>query len=64
MCYNCGCQRKDDEMGHNENITRETIAKAALVMEMNGEETLKNMMELLDQTTPEEIDEKITELKK
>lgn len=25
MCYNCGCQMSDDDMGHHDNITNHTI---------------------------------------
>lgn len=25
MCYNCGCQNPDDDMGHPDNITNSTL---------------------------------------
>ena len=33
MCYNCGCELPDDDMGHPDNITSETIRHVA---EHNG----------------------------
>lgn len=26
MCYNCGCQNPQDDMGHPDNITEQTLA--------------------------------------
>lgn len=63
MCYNCGCKRKNDEMGHDDNITLKTLAKAAIAMDMNGTDTLQNIKELLNETTAEELDAKIEEVK-
>ena len=63
MCYNCGCKRKDDPMGSPANITLSHIAEAAMAMDMNGADTLANIKELLNETTAEEIDAKIEELK-
>lgn len=63
MCYNCGCGIKDDDMGHEENITLTDMARASIVNDMSGEETLKNIKELLEITSAEELDKKIEELK-
>ena len=27
MCYNCGCQKPDDDMGNSKNITNKTLKK-------------------------------------
>ena len=27
MCYNCGCQNPQDDMGHPDNITEQTLAQ-------------------------------------
>lgn len=29
MCYNCGCELPDDDMGHADNITNETFRHVA-----------------------------------
>jgi len=29
MCYNCGCQIPDDDMGHKDNITNKTLEDTA-----------------------------------
>jgi hypothetical protein len=48
MCYNCGCQRPDDEMGNPDNITNEDFKKAATVRGMTFEQTLQNTRDLID----------------
>lgn len=32
MCYNCGCQIPDDDMGHQDNITNKTLDEMAKKM--------------------------------
>lgn len=46
MCYNCGCKKPNDAHGKKENITNETIRDAAKSMEMNFEDSIKNIKEL------------------
>lgn len=47
MCYNCGCKKPNDAHGKKENITNDTIRKAAVSMEMNFEDSINNMRELI-----------------
>ncbi len=48
MCYNCGCQMPNNDMGKSENITNETFEKAADAMGMSVKESRKNAIELLE----------------
>jgi hypothetical protein len=63
MCFNCGCRKKDDKMGDSHNIVLNDFAMAAIAMDINGADTIKNVKELLDETTPDELDERIAQLK-
>ncbi len=47
MCYNCGCQRPDDDMGDPKNITNSTFEEAARSMGQSAEEARLNTLELL-----------------
>ena len=47
MCYNCGCGMPDDDMGNPDNITEETIKKAAEASGQKVEDAKKNMLEML-----------------
>jgi len=47
MCYNCGCQRPDDDMGNPKNITNKTFEEAAKASGQKPEEAKKNVSELL-----------------
>lgn len=47
MCYNCGCGMPNDDMGNANNITEETIKKAADASGQTVEDAKKNMLELL-----------------
>lgn len=47
MCYNCGCQIPNDKMGHEDNITEETFAKAAKASGQTVDEAKKNTLDLL-----------------
>lgn len=49
MCYNCGCGMPNDQMGNPDNITNETIKKAAAASNQTEEEAKKNMIALLKQ---------------
>ena len=48
MCYNCGCQMPNNDMGRVENITNATFASAAEAMEMTAEESKRNALQLLE----------------
>ena len=50
MCYNCGCQMPDNDMGNPNNITNKTFAEAAKAAGQNPEEAKKNTLELLQKT--------------
>jgi hypothetical protein len=63
MCYNCGCQIKDDDMGDKHNIVIDDLAMAAIASKEDGAETLTHIKELIAKTTPEELDKRIKELK-
>lgn len=47
MCYNCGCGMPDDNMGNPDNITEETIKKAASASNQSVDEAKKHMLEEL-----------------
>lgn len=47
MCYNCGCGMPNDDMGNKDNITEETIKKAAAASSQSVEEAKKNTLEEL-----------------
>lgn len=48
MCYNCGCQMPNNDMGKPENITNQTFEKAADAMGLSLKESRKNALELLE----------------
>ena len=47
MCYNCGCQMPNNDMGMEENITNAKFEAAADAMGMSVEESKRNALELL-----------------
>lgn len=47
MCYNCGCGMPNDDMGNKDNITDETIKKAADASNQSVDEAKKHMLEEL-----------------
>jgi hypothetical protein len=47
MCYNCGCEMPDNDMGNPKNITNKTFDEAAKAAEQSPEEAKKNTLELL-----------------
>ncbi len=49
MCYNCGCQMSDNDMGDEKNITDKTFEDAAKAMGQSVEEAKKNTLEMLQQ---------------
>lgn len=48
MCYNCGCQMPNNDMGMAENITNETFEKAADAMGMSLKESRENALHLME----------------
>jgi len=47
MCYNCGCQMPDNDMGKAANVTNKTLAAAAKAEGQSVEEAKKNALDLL-----------------
>jgi hypothetical protein len=50
MCYNCGCQMPDNDMGNPKNITNKTFDEASKAAGQSAEEAKKNTMALLQKT--------------
>ncbi len=48
MCYNCGCQMPNNDMGKEENITNKTFDEAANAMGTSVKEAKKNAFALLE----------------
>lgn len=61
MCYNCGCEVWDDDMGHPENITSQDVEKAADAEGQDVEVAMRNMVngiqKHLDQMSKKETPE-------
>jgi hypothetical protein len=51
MCYNCGCQMPDNDMGNPKNITNKTFEEAAKAAGQSVEEAKKNALELLQKSS-------------
>ena len=47
MCYNCGCQMPDNDMGNPKNITNKTFEEAAKAAGQSIEDAKANAAELL-----------------
>ena len=47
MCWNCGCMISDDDHGSADNVTTETLRKAARA---GGTETIHKLMENMNET--------------
>src|SRR4026209_838154 len=47
MCYNCGCQMPDNDMGKATSITNKTIEAAAKAEGQSVEEARRNALDLL-----------------
>ena len=47
MCYNCGCQMPDNDMGNENNITEKTFEEAAEASGQSVEEAKRNVLQLL-----------------
>jgi hypothetical protein len=50
MCYNCGCQMPDNDMGNPKNITNKTFEDAAKASDQSVEDAKKNALELLQKS--------------
>jgi hypothetical protein len=50
MCYNCGCQMPDNDMGDPKNITNKTFDEASKAAGQSAEEAKRNTLELLQKT--------------
>ncbi len=48
MCYNCGCQMPNNDMGKEENITNKTIETAAGATGQSVKEARQNALALLE----------------
>ncbi len=48
MCYNCGCQMPNNDMGSEKNITNQTFETAATGIGQPVETAKKNAIELLE----------------
>jgi len=47
MCYNCGCQMPNNDMGKPENITNKTFELSAQAMGLSPEKARQNALDLL-----------------
>jgi hypothetical protein len=54
MCYNCGCELPDNDMGDPKNITDRTFEEAAKAMDQSVEEAKRFTLELLKKELKEE----------
>lgn len=54
MCFNCGCQMADDDMGNPKNITTKTFDDAANAEDQTKEEAMRSTLELLKKILKEE----------
>ncbi|HZD42232.1 MAG TPA: hypothetical protein VE131_16030 [Terriglobales bacterium] len=50
MCYNCGCQKPDDDHGNPNNITDKTFADAARAANQNADEAKRETLKCLEST--------------
>lgn len=46
MCWNCGCMMPDDDHGNPDNITTETLRKAA---KASGPDTIHKLMDNMNE---------------
>jgi len=53
MCYNCGCEMPDDDMGNPKNITNKTFQDAAAASEQSVDEAQRNTLDLLQKVLSE-----------
>ena len=48
MCYNCGCQMPNNDMGKDENITNATFQAASEAMGLTMKQSRQNALDLLE----------------
>ena len=53
MCYNCGCEMPDNDMGDPKNITNKTFEEAANAVGQSPEEAKRNALRLLKKVLKE-----------
>lgn len=53
MCYNCGCQMPDNDMGKPTNITNKTFEAAAKGEGQTVDQARRNALDLLKKVTGE-----------
>lgn len=53
MCYNCGCEAPDDDMGHSDNITNHTFHHLGEKLGKSEEETKKMVLSALENNSVE-----------
>lgn len=54
MCYNCGCEAPDDDMGHPDNITNHTFHHLGEKWGKSEEETKKMVLSALEDNSVEQ----------
>ena len=54
MCYNCGCEAPDDDMGHPDNITNHTFHHFAEKLGKSEEETKRMVLRAIEENTVEQ----------
>lgn len=54
MCYNCGCEMPDNDMGDSRNVTDKTFEEAAKAAGQSPEEAKRNVLELLKKVLEKE----------
>lgn len=54
MCYNCGCEMPDNDMGDPKNVTDKTFEEAAKAAGQSPGEAKRNTFELLKKQFKEE----------
>ncbi len=57
MCYNCGCQNADDDMGHSDNITNSTIKHLSEHWDKSFDETRLTLLHALENQDQKVLDE-------
>lgn len=57
MCLNCGCGMPEDDMGNPDNITMQTLRKAAKASNMTLKDTVENTKSSLLQLDDKQLKE-------
>ncbi len=56
MCLNCGCGMPEDDMGNPDNITMETLKRAAKASGMSVKDTVDNVKASLAQLDDKQLE--------